>query len=97
MDYNVINNKEQLHFEIHEGDNIGFLEYRYYKNDIALMHTEVPESMEGKGVASALAKYAFEYAKEHNHEVIIYCPFVDTYLKRHPLLNILFNSNIFQQ
>jgi predicted GNAT family acetyltransferase len=48
------------------------------------MHTEVPESMEGRGVASALAKFAFEYAKEHGNAVKIYCPFVGTYLERHP-------------
>ena len=83
-DYKVINNEKQLHFEIHEGDEIGFLEYRFYGNTIALMHTEVPESLEGKGVASALAKYAFEYAKEHNHPVKVYCKFVLTYMQRHP-------------
>ena len=48
------------------------------------MHTEVPGSMEGRGVASALVKYAFEYAKEHTNPVMVYCPFVGTYLKRHP-------------
>ncbi len=48
------------------------------------MHTEVPDSMSGKGVASALAAYAFQYAKENKKPVMVYCPFVAAYLKRHP-------------
>lgn len=48
------------------------------------MHTVVPESMRGSGVASALAAYAFRYAKEHKKAVMVYCPFVSTYIKRHP-------------
>ena len=73
-----------MQFEIHEGDDVAFLEYRFYKNDIALMHTSVPESMEGKGIASALAAFAFNYAKENKKLVMVYCPFVATYIKRHP-------------
>ena len=75
-----------MHFEIHAGDDVAFLEYRFYKKDIALMHTEVPESMGGKGVASALAAFAFKFAKEHKKQVMVYCPFVGAYLKRHPEL-----------
>ncbi|MEP6583356.1 MAG: GNAT family N-acetyltransferase [Ginsengibacter sp.] len=84
--YKVLNNEKLMHFEIHEGDEIALLEYRYYKKDIAFMHTEVPDKMGGKGVASALAAYAFEYAKQHKKPVMIYCPFVAAYLKRHPEL-----------
>jgi predicted GNAT family acetyltransferase len=73
-----------MHFEIHEGETIAFLEYRFHKKDIAFIHTEVPESMEGKGVGSALVKHAFEYARENNKPVMVYCPFVSTYMKRHP-------------
>jgi predicted GNAT family acetyltransferase len=86
-EYKIVNNAELMHFEIHEGNEIAFLEYRFYKNDIAFMHTEVPKSMEGKGVASALAVYAFKFAKEHQKPVMVYCPFVASYLKRHPELN----------
>ena len=82
--YNIVNNEKLMHFEIHEGDDIAFLEYRFYKKDIAFMHTAVPPGMEGKGVASALAAYAFKFAKDHKKPVMVYCPFVGTWLKRHP-------------
>ncbi len=85
-EYKIINNKKLMHFEIHSENEIAFLEYRFYKNDIAFMHTEVPAVLEGKGVASALAQYAFQFAKEHKKPVMVYCPFVAAYLKRHPEL-----------
>lgn len=86
LDHKIINNEQQLHFEIHEGDQIAFLEYRFHNNNIAFMHTLVPKSMEGKGIAATLAAYAFNYAKEHNKSVLVYCPYISTYLKRHPEL-----------
>jgi predicted GNAT family acetyltransferase len=84
--YNIVNNEQRMHFEIKLEDDIAYLEYRYYKNDIAFMHTHVPDSMEGKGVASALAAHAFAFAKKHNKAVMVYCPFVASYLKKHPEL-----------
>jgi len=53
------------------------------------MHTEVPEKLGGKGIGTALAAYGFEYAKENDLPVKIYCPFVLTYFKRHPELQDL--------
>ena len=85
--YPIIHNEKQMRFEIHEGDETAFLEFRFYKDKIALMHTVVPSSMEGKGVASALAQHAFAYAKEQHKPVMVYCSYVLNYLKRHPALN----------
>src|SRR6187455_2964513 len=84
--YKIINNEQLMHFEIHEGDEIAFLEYRFYKKNIALMHTFVPEDLRGNGLASALAAYAFKYARDHKKPVMVYCPFVSSYIKRHPEL-----------
>ena len=80
----VSNNEKQMQFEVHFEGELAFLVYRFYKNDVALMHTEVPDKISGKGIASVLAHHAFEWAKEHNKKVKVYCPFVAAYLKRHP-------------
>lgn len=85
----VINNEQQQQFQAIVHEELAYLEYRWLKEDLALMHTFVPESLEGKGLASALAKFALEYAKGKNLRVIVYCPFVATYLKRHPEYNFL--------
>ena len=83
----VINNTDQQQFEVHMDDHVAMLIYRFYKDDIAFMHTEVPKALENRGIASTLAKYAFEWAKEHDKKVMVYCPFVASYLKRHPEYN----------
>ena len=83
-DLPVTVNEKQMHFEIHTEGETAFIEYRFYEDDIALMHTLVPDKISGKGVASSLAKYALEWAKEHQKKVMVYCPFVAEYLKRHP-------------
>ena len=85
----VINKLENQQFQALVHEELAYLEYRWLKKDLALMHTFVPESLEGKGLASALAKFALDYAKEKNLQVIVYCPFVATYLKRHPEYNFL--------
>lgn len=80
----VTNNIEKLQFEIDLGEEIAYLSYRFYKKDIALMHTVVPESFKGRGLATALAEYAFAYAKSANKPIMVYCPFVSKYVKNHP-------------
>jgi predicted GNAT family acetyltransferase len=91
--YIVNNNEKTQRFEIHEAGELAYLEYRYFKNDIALMHTDVPEVLEGRGIASTLAHYALEWAKEHQKPVIVYCPFVAAYLKKHTEYNNIIDKN----
>jgi hypothetical protein len=82
--HEVINNKEQMQFQIPVDGYTALLEYRFYKEALALMHTEVPEPLEGKGLASELSHYAFEWAKNNNKKVRVYCSFAKTYLEKHP-------------
>jgi predicted GNAT family acetyltransferase len=80
----VINNKEQMQFEVHTDGETAVLQYRFHDDKIWLMHTEVPAKLEGKGIASVLAHFGLEWAKENNKKVKVICPFVALYLKRHP-------------
>ncbi len=80
----VSNNKEQLQFEVQEDGETAYLQYRYHDGLIWLMHTEVPKSLEGKGIASTLARFALEWARDNQFKVKVVCPFVAAFLKRHP-------------
>ena len=91
--YTVINNQQEQRFEIRDGGEVAYLEYRFYKNDIALMHTLVPDALEGRGIASALAHYALEWAKAHQKPVKVYCSFVAAYLKTHPEYDDIIDKN----
>jgi len=48
------------------------------------MLTVVPEHLSGKGIASALAGYSFQYERENNKLVMVYCPFVGAYVNGIP-------------
>ena len=90
---NITDNTDELRFETPVGDKVAFIAYRWEHGKLALMHTEVPQALAGKGIASTLAKYAFKWANEQNKKVIVYCPFVAAYLKRHPEYNTLIDKD----
>ena len=87
MDIPVINNTVNQQFEVHLDGEIAVLQYRFQNDLIWLMHTEVPKKMEGKGIASILARYGLEWAKANDKKVKVICPFVAVFLKRHPEYN----------
>ena len=83
-----------MHFEASlSNGEFAFIEYRWSNGNLVLMHTFVPEGFEGKGIAAALAKFALEHAKEKQLGVVVYCPYVNAYLKRHPEYQALIIKN----
>ncbi len=81
---NIINNTQRQRFEFPVDDDFAYLEYRWYRKNLALMHTEVPRKVQGKGIAGLLAKFALDYARKNDIKIMVYCPYVAAYLKRHP-------------
>ena len=51
---------------------------------IYLTHTEVPRSLEGRGIGSEIIRLALEDIKKQNLTLIPLCPFVASYIKKHP-------------
>jgi uncharacterized protein len=80
----IINNEKRLRFETEINGEFAYIEYRFYKDDITLLHTFVPESARVKGIASALAKFVLEYAEKKKLKIIVQCSFIANYIKRHP-------------
>jgi hypothetical protein len=78
------NNSSQQQFEVHEDGELAVLQYRIHEGRIWLMHTEVPKKLEGKGIASTLARYGLDWARENHMKAKVVCPFVAVFLKRHP-------------
>src|SRR5687768_18329228 len=72
-------------YEAHlDGELAGVLEYKVKHGRIALIHTEVLPVHEGRGVGSALVRFALDDARSRGLRVIATCPYVKDYLKRHP-------------
>ena len=59
-------NEEKLRFEATVNDGKGYIDYRWYKGSLALVHIFVPVEDRGKGVPEALAEFALEYARRKN-------------------------------
>ncbi|HEX3700634.1 MAG TPA: GNAT family N-acetyltransferase [Phenylobacterium sp.] len=79
----VVDNQADHQFEVKLDGKTAFAEYRLVAGGIILPHTEVPEAFEGKGVASRLARFAMQYARDHELKVIPLCPFMAAYMKKH--------------
>jgi predicted GNAT family acetyltransferase len=80
----IINNTKRNRFETEINGEFAYVKYGFYKGDIALIHTYVPKSARGKGISSALAKFALEYVKEQHLKLMVYCPVIAQYIKIHP-------------
>jgi uncharacterized protein len=81
----VMNDQERKRFEITADGHTGFLAYSMDGADrINLRHTEVPPELEGRGFGGKLAKAALEYARSAGLRVTVTCPFVGSYVQRHP-------------
>jgi uncharacterized protein len=82
---NVQHDPERQRFYIPLADGEAALLYAFFSDDIIdLQHTEVPRSARGLGVGDALVRAALAYAKEHGLNVIVTCPFVQRWLRKHP-------------
>jgi len=76
---------ERDRYEARVDDELaGVLEYIHKRGRIALMHTEVDPAFEGRGVGSALVRHALDDARRRGLRVIATCPYVQSYLDRHP-------------
>ena len=67
-----------------DGALAGTLEYLRKRGHIALIHTEVLPAFEGRGIGSALVRFALDDARRREERVIAKCPYVLSYLDRHP-------------
>lgn len=47
-------------------------------------HTFVPPELRGAGRAAALTEHALRYARDHGLKVVPSCPYVASYIRRHP-------------
>ena len=80
----VRNNTADSQFEIEIDGRTAFTMYRLKPGRIILVHTEVPPELKGHGVGNALARVSLDYARDEKLQVIPRCPFISTFIRRHP-------------
>lgn len=71
-------------YEARVDGQLAVLTYRRSGERITFIHTGVPADLEGRGLAGTLARTALEDARAAGLAVIPRCPFVASYIRRHP-------------
>ena len=85
MDTEFVDNADLHRFELRAGEEVlGFIDYQRATHAIVLVHTEVDEAHSGKGYAATLARSALEDARSRGLRVVPTCPYVASYLRKHP-------------
>lgn len=71
-------------FAVTVDGHTGIAEYRRDGGVLRLTHTEVPQALEGRGLAAALVREALAYARREGFKVEPLCSYAAGYMQRHP-------------
>lgn len=86
-DIELVNNEAIHNFELMVDGHRSFIDYQVRGEKIYLIHTEVPEVLQGRGVAEALVDKAFTYIESKGLKVVPLCAYIQIFLKKHPEWN----------
>ena len=89
----VHKNDSNHRFELTVDGHTAFIDFKERNQTITLIHTESPEELAGRGVATALIEKTLMYLEEHQYTLIPLCPLVFAYIKRHPEWKRIVNEN----
>jgi predicted GNAT family acetyltransferase len=84
QDATVANNEAERRFETTIDGQRAELTYRSHGARLILVHTEVPDALEGRGIGGDLVTAAIDYAVERGLTVVPQCSFANGWLERHP-------------
>jgi len=80
----VVNNEAASRFEIEVDGQLAELVYHRSGKRLVLVHTGVPDALEGRGIGGLLVTAAIDEAAAHAWTVVPLCPFARGWLERHP-------------
>lgn len=86
IDLPLIHEPERHRFSLDVDGYQSFISYHIENGTYILDHTESDPALEGRGVASAMVEKLMNYFKENKMQMIARCPFIFSYLRRHPEL-----------
>jgi predicted GNAT family acetyltransferase len=81
----VTRNDGEGRYEARIGDTrAGIAAFHRDRKIVSITHTEVDPAVEGQGVGGELARAALDDVRQQGWLVHPYCPFIRTWIKRHP-------------
>ena len=85
MDTEFIDAPDHHRYELRaDGELVGLIDYRLHGEVIRLIHTEVFPAFSGQGHAATLARSALDDARSRGLSVRPDCPYVASYIEKHP-------------
>ncbi len=80
----IVDNPGRHRYEaVLDGRVVGISQYTLVDDVITFLHTEVDQTVEGKGLGSRLAAGALDDVRRRGLRVVARCPFIAAYIKRH--------------
>jgi hypothetical protein len=80
----IRDNTERHRFELDADGHVAFSNYKRADGVLTILHTEVPQALEGRGIGSALIRGVLDIARSQGLKVVTICPFAKAYIERHP-------------
>jgi predicted GNAT family acetyltransferase len=80
----VHHNQANSRYEVEVDGQLALIAYRDTDGVRYYTHTEVPKALEGRGIASLMAKAVLDEAQAEHLTIVPLCPFVRGYIERHP-------------
>ncbi len=79
----IVDVPSESRFVHREGDALAELDYELRGDRFLLLHTEVPEQLEGRGLGGRLVRSALARARREQLTIVPWCPFARRWLKEH--------------
>jgi len=67
-----------------DGETAGYSAYEIHGTHVAFMHTQIEDRFAGEGLGAQRVARALDDVRERGGSVLPYCPFVRTFIARHP-------------
>lgn len=77
-------NPAKNQFEATIDGHTAVIEYKLRPGVMTVLHTDVPEEIGGRGIAAKMTRHVLEHIEANQLQVIPLCPYMRSYLKKHP-------------
>ena len=84
LDPEIRDNEELKRYELQADGEVAVVTYNLSPPNLMIAETLVPERLEGRGIASRLAKHVLSDANARGLVILPVCPFFAAYLQKHP-------------
>ncbi len=84
LDPDIRDNAELKRYELPVDGDVAVVTYNLSPPNLMITETLTPKRLEGRGIASRLAKHVLADAKARDLLILPVCPFFSAYLQKHP-------------